>query len=447
MNKLLESRVVRGPSALGRVRPPGYVGQTAQGLLVALVALALGLAVIPWQQSALGTGRVQALDPAARPQDVASPVAGMVLKWHVQEGDRVQTGDVMVTLRDNDPSFFERLKRELETVDSQIEAAEASLVAYQAKVEAAEASLEATVASAEARVRAAARKVESAEQRKAMAVADEETADLNLARIEPLFREGLVSERELELTVLKSRETKARTLDTLATVAAAKADLASARASLVRDREEGRAKVETARADQLSAEQRVADLLARRLRVETSLARQGAQRVVAPRDGTVLRIYRGQGGEQVKQGDKLARIVPDDTRHMVELLVDGIDAPLIQPGQHVRLQFEGWPALQFAGWPSVAIGTFPGEVMFIDAADDGQGKFRILVREPDDGDFEWPERTYLRQGVKAKGWILLKQVPLGWEIWRQLNGFQPTIDTPEGESELKAPKVLVPKGN
>ncbi|TVQ90251.1 MAG: HlyD family efflux transporter periplasmic adaptor subunit [Deltaproteobacteria bacterium] len=445
MNKLLESRVVRGPSALGRVRPPGYVGQAAQGLLIALVALALGLAVIPWQQSALGTGMVQALDPAARPQVVASPVTGMVLKWHVQEGDRVQAGDVLVTLRDNDPSFLDRLQRELDTVDDQIDAAEASLVAYESKVDAAEASLEATVASAMAKVKAAERRVESAEQRHAMAVADEETAELNLARIEPLFEEGLVSQRQLELTVLKSRETKARTLEMLAALASAKADLASARAVLVKDREEGRAKLESARADLLGADQKLSNLRARRLGVETSLARQGAQRVVAPRDGTVLRIYKGQGGEQAKQGDLLARIVPDDTRHMVELMVQGIDAPLIQPGQHVRLQFEGWPALQFAGWPSVAIGTFPGEVMFIDAADDGQGRFRIVVREPDEGDVEWPEKTYLRQGVKAKGWVLLKQVPLGWELWRQLNGFQPTVDSPEAESELKAPKVLVPK--
>ena len=46
----------------------------------------------------------------------------------------------------------------------------------------------------------------------------------------------------------------------------------------------------------------------------------------------------------------------------------------------MRLQFEGWPAVQFAGWPSVAVGTFGGEVMTIDATDDGTGKFRILVQ-------------------------------------------------------------------
>ncbi len=445
MNRPLEVRVVRGPSALGRVRPPGRIVDASRGLLIALVALAIGLAIIPWQQSSLGSGRVLALDPAARPQDVAAPITGRLLKWHVQEGMRVQQGDVLVTLRDNDPGFIERLQDELASIDAQLEATTASVAAYDAKVEAAIAGLDATVAAAEAEVEAAARKVDSAQQKLEMAVADEETAELNLRRREPLYAEGLVSQRELELTVLKSRETKAKALEARASVAEARANLAEARASLIKEREEGRSKVESARAEGQGARQKLADLQAKRLSVETKIARQGAQRVVAPRDGTVFQILLGQGGEQVKQGDVLARIVPNDTGHMVELTVHGNDIPLIQPGQHVRLQFEGWPALQFAGWPSIAIGTFPGEVLFIDPADDGQGNFRVVVREPDQGDHPWPDQRFLRQGVRAKGWVLLSQVPLGWEVWRQLNGFQPTVPEPDKESEIKAPKALIPK--
>lgn len=445
MNRLFETRTLRGPSAQGRVRPPGRIVQAAQGLLIALVALAVGLAVIPWQQSSLGRGQVLALDPAARPQDIAAPVDGRVLKWHVQEGMRVQQGDVLVTLRDNDPDFFERLERELVTVDDRIEAARSSLTAYGEKVEAERASLEANLDSAEAKVQAALRKIDSAAQRVRMAEADEETAALNLRRREPLYEQGLVSQRELELTRLKMNETLAKTLETQASLAEARANLADARASQIKVREDGRSKIQAARAEQLSAEQKVADLQARRLKVETQLARQGTQRVVAPRDGMVLRILRGQGGEQVKIGDRLARLVPNDTGHMVELIVNGNDVPLIQPGQDVRLQFEGWPALQFAGWPSVAIGTFPGEVLFIDAAADEKGMFRIMVHEPEDGDHPWPDQRFLRQGVQAKGWVLLSQVPLGWEIWRQLNGFQPTVEQPSEPGDLKAPKALIPK--
>lgn len=38
----------------------------------------------------------------------------------------------------------------------------------------------------------------------------------------------------------------------------------------------------------------------------------------------------------------------------------------------------------------------------------------------------------------AKGWIVLDRVSLGFEIWRQLNGFPPSLQRPlgglEGES-------------
>jgi hypothetical protein len=33
----------------------------------------------------------------------------------------------------------------------------------------------------------------------------------------------------------------------------------------------------------------------------------------------------------------------------------------------------------------------------------------------------------LRQGVRTKAWVLLRQVPLWREAWRQLNGFPPVV--------------------
>ena len=69
----------------------------------------------------------------------------------------------------------------------------------------------------------------------------------------------------------------------------------------------------------------------------------------------------------------------------------------------------------------MAVGTFGGEVAAIDATDDGKGKFRVQVKASSEQ--EWPSDRFLRQGVRANGWVLLSQVPLGYEIWRQLNGF------------------------
>jgi len=47
--------------------------------------------------------------------------------------------------------------------------------------------------------------------------------------------------------------------------------------------------------------------------------------------------------------------------------------------------------------------------------------------EPDPKDEAWPSQQYLRQGVRANGWVLLNQVALGYELWRQFNGFPPVV--------------------
>jgi adhesin transport system membrane fusion protein len=165
------------------------------------------------------------------------------------------------------------------------------------------------------------------------------------------------------------------------------------------------------------------------LRWLVGISRQQAQTIKAPTDGTILRVLGRLGGEQVNRGEVLAILVPDTQDRAVALYVDGNDAALVKPGSPVRLQFEGWPAVQFSGWPSVAVGTFGGKVAFVDAADDGRGDFRIVV-VPDDEDGPWPAASYLRQGVLAKGWVLLNRVSLGFEIWRQFNGFPPTTSPP-----------------
>ena len=74
--------------------------------------------------------------------------------------------------------------------------------------------------------------------------------------------------------------------------------------------------------------------------------------------------------------------------------------------------------------------------------DDGAGKFRVVVI-PDDTDQPWPDYPYLRQGVRVHGWVLLDQVPLGYEIWRRMNGFPPALKSKEEAKAAKVPKVKV----
>lgn len=161
------------------------------------------------------------------------------------------------------------------------------------------------------------------------------------------------------------------------------------------------------------------------------MARQANQEIRAPITGTILKLNTFADTVYAKAGDPLATLVPDTTQRAVELYMKGMDIPLIRPGRDVRLQFEGWPALQFSGWPSVAIGTFGGKVTLVDASDNGKGEFRIVVRPSE----AWPEAAYLRQGVRARGWVLLDTVPLGYELWRQFNGFPPQLAESPAKTE------------
>ena len=167
-------------------------------------------------------------------------------------------------------------------------------------------------------------------------------------------------------------------------------------------------------------------------RIETRIARQASMQITAQRPGILQRIIAPQGGVIVKQGDKLGVIVPESADRAVELFISGNDVPLVSKGREVRLQFEGWPAVQFAGWPSVAVGTFAGEIGFVDPSDDGTGKFRIIVFPKKD--HEWPDPKYLRQGIRVYGWVLLDQVRVGWELWRRFNAF-PVTATKEAETK------------
>ena len=71
---------------------------------------------------------------------------------------------------------------------------------------------------------------------------------------------------------------------------------------------------------------------------------------------------------------------------------------------------------------------------------DTQGKYRILGI-PDDKDLAWPKQ--LRVGSGTFGWIMLKDVPIWYELWRQFNGFPPdyiTAAKPAGEEAMKKNK-------
>ena len=99
-----------------------------------------------------------------------------------------------------------------------------------------------------------------------------------------------------------------------------------------------------------------------------------------------------------------------------------LDLPLLASGQKVRFMFDGFPAIVFSGWPDASSGTFGGEIVAIESNVSVNGKFRILVKE-DPKDKPWPKQ--LKIGTGAQGIALLKDVPVWYELWRNINGFPP----------------------
>jgi multidrug resistance efflux pump len=211
-----------------------------------------------------------------------------------------------------------------------------------------------------------------------------------------------------------------------ATLDSALAEQRAVEVDIERIRADAQARVESATATLNKTLSELEDSRVSLTRIQVDVSRQQNQQVVAPRDGMILKVMGNTEGLIVKQGDPLLTLVPDTEDRAVDLWVDGNDAPLITPGRPVRLQFEGWPAVQFGGYPEVAVGTFGGQVAFIDPSDDDKGKFRLLI-VPDQQDESWPGERFLRQGGRARGWILLGRVTVAYEIWRQLNDFPPLV--------------------
>lgn len=299
-------------------------------VLLSMLVAAAFMAFVPWVQTASGMGRVIALNPEDRLQNVTALVDGRIERWFVQDGSRVQKGDPIVQITDNDPRLLERLAAERALADAQIAAAASALA----------------------------------------------TARLDVNRTGALFREGLGARRDYEFARIKVAEMEAK----------------------------------------------LAEAQAQRTRIDINLSRQSMQVVRAPRDGVIQRISGGDNATLVKQGEVLATFAPIEADRVVELYIDGRDVPLIQPGRPVRLEFEGWPAIQFSGWPSIAQGLFDGKVISVDLASSPNGLFRVLVR-PDPAKTPWPKEPYVRLGANVRGWVMMEEVSVGFELWRQLNDF------------------------
>jgi multidrug resistance efflux pump len=219
-------------------------------------------------------------------------------------------------------------------------------------------------------------------------------------------------------------------------VLAARAEVINARIELNSISAEYAKEIAKANSDRSSALSYLSDAEGELSKLKNKLSsvevRVQQRAILAPQDGYVVRALKAGIGETIKEGEAVVTVQPATPQKAVELYINAMDVPLISKGRHVRLEFDGWPALQFSGWPSVSVGTFAGRVAVIDYVNSKAGKYRILVT-PDANQEPWPEQLRLGSGVY--GWTMLNDVPIWYEIWRQLNGFPPSLNEEPSEEE------------
>ena len=263
-----------------------------------------------------------------------------------------------------------------------------------------------------------------------------------LDRYEKGHKNGLFSLTDLETRRLKVQEDYAKVIALENKLNGSRQELLNAQLDLSTIQADFQEKLAKAQSDRSSAVSYQAEAGGEMAKLQNKISsvdvRRGLYVVRAPQDGFVVRSLKAGIGEIIKEGESIATLQPANPAVAVELYVRPMDVPLIQTGRQVRLQFDGWPAIQFSGWPTVAVGTFGGEVAVIDAVNSVSGKYRLLIKPSMQKDDQpWPAQ--LRVGSGVFGWVMLDDVPVWYELWRQLNGFPPSLqeEPKRGEKEMR----------
>jgi multidrug resistance efflux pump len=394
------------------------------GKLLAWFILGIGLIVfiilfLPWQQNIHGKGKVTALSPSNRPQTIETIIAGRIQSWKIAEGQFVNAGDTIAIITEVkekyfDPKMLLRLREIIASKEQSLSSKDMKAKALRRQIVNLQDGMKIKVEQSKAKLEAERVRFQNLKSQ--------------YERNKKLFEAGNIT-----FTKFQDIEYKYQ---------GSEADFLNAGIEIDRVQAEYLDKINKAESDlnnTLSEQfETQADIF--KLRNEYSNMEIRSQQYIirAPQDGFVVKATQAGIGETIKEGDAICTIMPQSTDVAVEMYVRAMDVPLISKKRKVRIQFDGFPALQFSGWPSVSVGTFGGFVEVIDFVNTNPGEFRILV-VPDQSDEAWPKQ--IRVGSGTKSWVMLDDVPVWYELWRQLNGFPPSLyEEPLGE-KVKEKKV------
>ncbi len=398
---------------------------------------------LPWTQNIRSRGYVSTLNPYDKPQNIQALIGGQIQKWYVIEGDTVSIGDTIVILTEAkadylDPQILQNTK---EQQNAKIESAKA----YEIKrnfLKDQMIALRNNQASKLDQIEIKQEQLNLEEQTLNLELEAAKTYELNatnqLQRMESMYSKGIKSLTDLETKKLSLREASAKVLSVTNKLNKLENDRNNLDQQVVivnSDTEEKLAKIES---EIKSSDSYIFSLQGETSKLQSKYnqiaQRQGSFVITSPINGKINKVLKNGIGEYVKPQESIATIVPTNYQKAVELYITPNDMPLIKKGKKVRMQFDGWPAIVFSGWPNNSFGTFGGEVFTIDNEISDNGKYRILVVE-DDSEKSWPDLIRIGSGVQ--GLLLLNDVRIYYEIWRQLNGFPPDFYTGDQEKKIK----------
>ena len=412
--------------------------------LLTFAIIGIIILFLPWTQTVSGTGFVTTLALEQRPQTIQSPIPGRIEQWFVREGDYVAKGDTILFISEikneyQDPRLVERTQEQREAKSN-------AVVSYQGKVQALESQIGALQNERGLKTQQAQNKIKQAEYKiksdsidLVAARTNRDIAQKQYTRTATLQEEGLKSTADVEDKRLKFQETEAKLIGQENKLLASKNELINARLDINRTAAEYAEKISKAQSDRFTASSSQFDTEAQVSKLENETAnyelRDKMRYILAPQNGYINKAIKAGIGETFKEGEQLVGIMPADYDLAIETFVKPIDLPLIHVGEDIRVQFDGWPAIVFSGWPDASFGTYGGKVVAVESFISPNGKFRILVA-PDPKKEPWPKNVSVGSGARTIA--LLKDVPIWYELWRQLNGFPQDYYTPKTSENSKA---------
>lgn len=395
---------------------------------VALIAILL----LPWTQNIRASGTITTLRQEQRPQELNSIIPGRIIKWYVKEGDYVNNGDTIAQLAEIKDSYLD--PELLIRTKEQLNAKESSVEYYQDKVAATEAQISALDQVLQLKLRQLSLKVISDSFEVISATNDYKIAEEQYRRQKIMRDSGLASLVQLEQRNQYYQSALAKKTSAEIKFVNTKTDLLQVRAEFLEKRSKAEGEKAAAQSEIYSSRAEVAKLSNQYANYKI---RNGMYYLIAPQSGQIVQANKSGINEILKEGEKIAEIVPLQIDHAVEIFVRPVDLPLLSVGQKVRFLFDGYPAIVFSGWPQASYGMFAGKVAVIENSVSSNGKFRVLVAE-DRSYRPWPET--LKMGTGAAAIALLKDVPIWFELWRNINGFPPEYYQTKDNSNAKGKK-------